>query len=143
MSDILIPILLCPFVLWAYFRVSLPNTSFEFDFDTAHATFSLLLDRFVGLARTIMAVGFGMALASKYTHASSDAVCLCLAGAVYGLLFNVYLVLRYESYLHCRYPRNGMPGQSNYTVSRYALTLALGFSAVFLTLVGVVTAVVK
>jgi len=143
MTDILIPILLCPFILWAYFRVSLPNTSFEFDFDTAHATFSLLLDRFVGLARTIMAVGFGMALASKYTHASSDVVYLCLAGAVYGLLFNVYLVLRYESYLHCRYPRNGIPGQSNYTVSRYSLTLALGFSAVFMTLVGVVTAVVR
>jgi len=143
MSDVLIPILLCPFVLWAYFRVSLPNTSFEFDFDTAHATFSLLLDRFVSLARVLMAVGFGMALASKYTHASSDVVYLCLAGAVYGLLFNIYLVLRYESYLHSKYPRNGMPGQSNYTVSRYALTLALGFSAVFLTLVGIVTAVVR
>ena len=143
MTDILIPILLCPFILWAYFRVSLPNTSFEFDFDTAHATFSLLLDRFVGLARTIMAVGFGMALASKYTHASSDAVCLCLAGAVYGLLFNVWIVTCYESYLHIRYPRNGMSGQSNYTVSRYALTLALGFSAVFLTVIGVISAVVQ
>jgi hypothetical protein len=90
-----------------------------------------------------MAVGFGMALASKYTHASSDVVLSCLAGAVYGLLFNVYLVLRYESYLHVRYPRNGMPGRSDYTVSRYALTLALGFSAVFLTLIGVISAAVR
>ena len=143
MSTILIPILLCPLVLWGFFRVSLANTTFEFDFDTAHATFSLMIDRFIGLARVLMAVGFGMALASKYTHASSDAVLSCLAGAVYGLLFNVYLVLRYESYLHCRYPRNGMPGQSNYTVSRYALTLALGFSAVFLTLIGVISAAVR
>jgi hypothetical protein len=143
MTTILIPILLCPLVLWAYFRVSLPNTTFEFDFDTAHATFSLMIDRFIGIARTIMAVGFGMALASKYTHASSDVVICCLAGAIYGFLFNVYLVCRYETYLHLRYPRNGMPGQSNYTVSRYATTLALGWSAMFLTLVGVIAAVVR
>jgi hypothetical protein len=36
-----------------------------------------------------------------------------------------------------------MPGQSNYTVSRYATTLALGWSAVILTLMGVIAAVVR
>jgi hypothetical protein len=143
MPTILIPVMLCPLVLWAFFRVSLSNTMFEFDFDAAHATFSLMLGHFVSIARLLMAVGFGMALASKYTHASSDVIWVCLAGAIYGLLFNVYLCLRYESYLAVRYPHNGMPGQSNYTVSRYATTLALGWSAVILTLMGVIAAVVR
>ena len=143
MPTILIPILLLPLVQWGLFRISLANTTFEFDFDTAHATFTLMIGHFVSIARLLMAVGFGMALASKYTHASSDVVICCLAGAVYGLLFNVRILVFYEGYLHVRYPRNGMPGQSNYTVSRYATILALGWSAVFLTLVGVIAAVVR
>lgn len=143
MPTILIPILLLPLVLWGFFRISLANTTFEFDFDTAHATFSLMIGHFVSIARLLMAVGFGMALASKYTHSSSDVIWVCLAGAVYGLLFNVRILVFYEGYLHVRYPRNGMPGQSNYTVSRYATILALGWSAVFLTLVGVIAAVVR
>ena len=53
MPTILIPILLCPLVLWAFFRVSLSNTTFEFDFDTAHATFSLIIGHFVSLARLL------------------------------------------------------------------------------------------
>lgn len=69
-----------------------------------------------------------------------------LASAMCALLFNILLLLFYESYLHSRYPgvvrkENGeydTRGPSNYTESKYLLILALGTSAILTLIIGAI-----
>lgn len=61
-----------------------------------------------------------------------------LMAAICSLLFNLLVVVFYESYLHARYAITSM--QSNYTVVKHSLILGLGSSAIFLFLVGILLA---
>ena len=135
MSDVLI--VAVPAIIWIFNRVSMENAPTDFDFDTAHATFYLLLGHYLGLARFMVVVDLVAALVGKHYQVGGDAIWFCLAGAAYGFLFSVWLVLVYERYLHVRYSRSGALGISNYTVTRRSCTNALGFSAIIFSVAGV------
>lgn len=130
-----------PVFIWAACRVLLPNTTFELDFDVTHATFMLLYDRLYNIAWLMFVGGIALALYGKHEFVPKVASESCLAGALFALAFVVYLLLSYQKYLHARYPRNGAPGISPYTVNRYALTNTLGFSALIFFVMGVVLTV--
>lgn len=132
-----------PAIIWGLYRVSLPNLPIEFDFDANHGTFFLLLDRYVGLARTMLAVDLLGAAAGKHMNMPLGVIVTLLAGGFYAFAFNVYIVSRYEVYLHHRYLRNGQPGVSVYSLSQYAMTRALGFSAAIFTVCGIAMAVLS
>ena len=53
-----------------------------------------------------------------------------MIAAVESVLFIGFTTLVYELYLQVRYPGPTMPGDSNYTLFRYAIVLSLGISAV-------------
>ena len=70
-----------------------------------------------------------------------------LASAICAILFNILLILFYESYLHVRYPGSGKTddglvyqktGPSNYTRGKYALILSLGASAILTLICGAI-----
>lgn len=130
-----------PLLVWAFYRLNLPNIQWELDFDQAHGTFSLLIDRYLFIARMMIAVDLLAALVGKWNQASRDVEVCCLVGAAYAFLFSVWITTMFESYLHARYPRNGSAGTSPYTTSKLALTKALGISAVVFSLIGVAMAV--
>jgi len=135
-------IVLTPFLMaFLIARVSFPNVRFEFDFDTSHGTFSFIYDRYAKIAWMIF--GFGMAgslLFSRFGDGMSTV--FLLSASIYALLYNLWLTLSYESYLHSRYPRDGSPGRSTYTLNRYCLTWALGVSAVVLFIFGSISAMI-
>lgn len=130
-----------PCVIWLTFRVFLPNVNFDLDFDVAHSTFILIYDRLYNVAWWMMVAGMVVALYGRHEHVPSIVSEMCLFGSVFALLFVVYLLLCYQTYLHARYPRNGSIGYSTYTTNRYALTNALGFSALIFFAMGVVLTV--
>jgi hypothetical protein len=121
-------------LLWVAIRMTLPNVKFEFDFDNNHGTFFLFLDKYLWLVRSMIAVDLILA----YLRSNLPASRLCLAGAVAGTLFSVWLLTQYELYVHSRYPRNNGPSSSNYTPNKRATTMALGYATVVFTVVGVV-----
>lgn len=57
-----------------------------------------------------------------------------LMSATCSLLFNLLIVVFYESYLHSKYNLTSI--QSNYTATKHSLILGLGSSALFLFVVG-------
>jgi hypothetical protein len=133
--------LVVPCFLWASFRVFLPNVTVDLDFDVSHATFILIYDRLYNIAWWMMIAGVVTALYGRHEHVPAIVSEMCLFGSVFALLFVVYLLLCYQTYLHARYPRNGTIGSSVYTVNQYAWTNALGFSALIFFVLGVICTV--
>lgn len=132
-----------PLVFWGAFRLTLPSVVFELDFDLAHATFFFLYDRYARTIWTIFWVGILGSIAYQHFVGHGDAPVFLMASGIYALLFNVWVLTTYERYLHQRYPRiQNVPGISNYTSSKYALTLALGATTVLLFVLGLLTALV-
>lgn len=130
-----------PVVFWAAFRLTLPSVVFDMDFDLAHATFFFLYDRYARTIWTIFWAGTLGSIAYQRFVGHGDAPVFLMAAGVYALLFNIWVLTTYERYLHQRYPRvQNAPGISNYTSSKYALTLALGASTVLLFVTGLLTA---
>lgn len=122
-----------PFVIWLFYRLILANQRWEFDWDTANSTFTLLLGHYLSTVKWMIVLDILLAIAAVRMEVSGAAARFGLAGAVYGTLFTVWLLQRYEAYLHEKYLRNGEAGVSPYTTSQYAITLALGLSTVLFT----------
>lgn len=132
-----------PFIFWSVFRFVLPTVVFELDFDLGHATFFYLWDRYARVVWTIFWAGVGGSLAYQRYIGRGDAPVFLMAAGIYALLFNLWVLTTYERYLHQRYPRiPNMPGTSNYTSSKYALTLALASSTILTFVLGLLTALV-
>jgi hypothetical protein len=127
-----------PVLIWAYYRLTTPSQPVEFDFDVQHSTFTLLLAHYQVIARWMASADILLALVGVFSKGDVRPIRCAVAGAVFSLVFSVYLLAKYETYVHHRYPRAGGPGVSNYSVSAYALTRALGLSAVVFTVMAVV-----
>lgn len=127
-------------LLWVAIRVTLPSVNVDLDFDNAHATFTFLLDKYLLIARGLIAVDIVLSLLPMSRTASPMPAHCLAAGAVCGILFCVWLTSQYEMYLQVRYPRfnGGQLGPSNYTASKRATTLALGWGMVLFTVIGLV-----
>jgi hypothetical protein len=130
-----------PAGIWLVLRVILPNKTFDFDWDAQHATFMLLIDKFLVIAGSIAVIGMMLALYDAHRSLPLVVTGSCLAAALYAFLFILHLVTSYQTYLHHRYQRSGMLGPSTYTTAKYALTNALGWSAVVFFIYGVVGSV--
>lgn len=126
-------------LLWVAIRVTLPSVNVDLDFDNAHATFTILLDKYLVIARGLVALDVVLSFLAAYRQSEMPAHC-CLAGAVCGILFCVWLTSQYEMYLQVRYPRfnGGQLGPSNYSAGKRAVTLALGWGMVLFSVVGLV-----
>lgn len=126
-----------PLLLWCVFRVTLPRGPYEFDHGPAavFGTFFPLMAHWTRLFLYIATVSLIAAVLAHCNGLKIPALLLLLA-FVDGLLFTAFMTINYENYLASRYPRNGQPGQSSYTIGKYALSLALGVSAVILLLAG-------
>ena len=126
-------------LLWVAIRVTLPSVAFEFDFDNTHGTFAILLPYYLSIARGLVAVNLLLALLPELRANSPIPMHCCVAGAVTGILFCVWILTTYEGYLQIRYPRfTGSLGPSNYSASKRAVTLALGWGMVLFTIIGLV-----
>ena len=138
MYDLIFPAMLV--LLWTGIRVTLPAVNVDLDFDNAHATFCILLDKYLAIAKGLVFVDILLALLPSSRAVSEMPAHCCLAGAVCGILFCVWLTSIYEIYLQVRYPRfNGNQlGPSNYSASKRAVTLALGWGMVLFSVIGLV-----
>lgn len=130
-----------PASIWLVLRLVLTNQARDMDFDTGHGTFAIFLGTYIKFVGAMVAVSLGMALLARWQHEPDGIVFACLAGALYAFLFALHLTVRYEYFLHIRYPRNGSIGPSPYSVNQYALTHALGWSAVIFVVIGSAMAV--
>lgn len=126
-------------LLWGAIRLTLPSVVFDFDFDNAHATFVILLDKYLWIARGMVMLDVLLALLPSARVVANIPAHCCVAGAVSGILFCVWITSQYEVYVQNRYPRGPGPlGPSVYTASKRAVTLALGWGMVLFTVVGLV-----
>ena len=85
-----------------------------------------------------------MATAGAFTFAEMRILSigtLFLVSAICSLLFNLWVMLCYESYIACKYTMTGSM-QSNYGAGKYGLTLALGTSSIVLFILGLILAFV-
>jgi hypothetical protein len=127
-----------PVAAWGILSLTLPSQPWEMDFDAGHhGTFFLLLDRFRSTARTVILGSASMVGVAVYREMSSLIVHVGLMAAACAFLFDLWLLLQYNRYLAVKYPAGGQGGASPYTTWRYALTIALGLSAVVYFLLGV------
>ncbi len=139
MIDLIFPGMLL--LLWAGVRITLPDVQYDLDFDQAHATFMLLLDKYLWVTRTMVVIDFLLALLPSSRLVSNMPVHCCIAGMVCGILFSVWILSQYEVYLHVRYPRGSGPlGPSTYSAGKRAVTMALGWGTVLFTIIGLVVA---
>lgn len=125
----LIVALASPVALWCIIRLSLPSARVEMDFDQTHGTFLLLYQNYARIAEGIFLAGLVV-----FIKDGSNRIGLAfLTSAVYSLLFRVWLLNAYESYMHTKYPKGTSPnytGPTNYGPGKYAATLALAASSI-------------
>lgn len=126
-----------PLLLWGIFRLTLPRGPYEFDHGPAQAmgTFFALMPHWTRLFLYIATVSIIGAAVTHGQGLGMPALLLLLA-FVDAVLFCGFMTLNYENYLAHKFPRDGSPGMSSYTIGKYALSLSLGFSAVILMLAG-------
>lgn len=130
-----------PLAVFFLARIGLPNVRFEMDFDVSHPTFFLVHDRLAKIMWTVFGFGFvGAFVLQEVVGGYGEAPLTLLAASLFALLFNVWIILVYESYLHACYPKGGMNGASNYTVTKYSITFSLGTSAIAFFVIGMVEA---
>lgn len=131
---------LFPAMLFLVLRMVMPNVRYEFDFDQSHATFVIIYDRLAKIGWMIFGFGLVGAFAFQRFIGVGEASVTLLAAALFALMSNAWSLVAYEGYLHERYPRSGAPGVSNYTVTKYAVTITLGTTMVVFFIVGVIQA---
>lgn len=132
--------LVIPIALFLFARFVMPNVRYEFDFSTNPASFTVLLVYFERMAARIFWFGTVGAFAFQHFIGGWGVPVILLGAAIYALLFNIWILTSYESYLQSRYRRDNTVGLSSYTVTRYAITLSLGTSSVILLILGVIMA---
>ena len=123
--------IMLPCVLWLLFRFSMPAGPYNMD-PCGKGTFfpHLILYSVFGYAQVILGVfgatwGFG--------HGANWPAAVLLFAALDAFLFAGLMAFFYESWMHAMATP---PGKSNYTLTRYAMVLSLGFSSVILLIVG-------
>ena len=126
-----------PFAVFALLTAAMPNTTYEMDWGNERGSFFAPYALYRRLAYVIYGSGFIVALLFSY-HQHAVTATLMTSAAIYALLFNAWTAIAYESYLHSKY---GRPGASNYTRFKYAITLALGYSASITFVAGMIAAV--
>lgn len=124
-----------PLALWVLFRLSLPPGPYNMD-PCGKGTFfpHLIAYSVFGYVQAAFSV-FGAAWGISRGLEWHPALVLLFA-AINALLFVGFLAFFFESYMESNYPYGGQVGKSNYTVGKYALVLALGFSSVILLIAG-------
>ena len=130
-TDLLIAL---PFFLWIVLRFSMPAGPYNMD-PCGKGTFfpHLILYSVLGYAQVILGV-FGATWA--FGHSANWPAAILLFAALYAFLFSGLLIFFYERFMAAAYPPIMTPGKSNYTLTRYAMVLSLGFSSVLLLIVG-------
>jgi hypothetical protein len=132
-----------PFLFWLIFYAELGGRVYEMDHgqkEGSNLAFVLYRPTFY----TIIAVGLIGAIWNAEAKQEWPAIAL-MGAAIYALLFNAWLAYSYEAYLHAKYPKNLPPnvmnysGPSNYSGWKYAITLSLACSAIFLFIAGLAT----
>jgi hypothetical protein len=119
-------------------RFTLPAGPYEMDngSGTAKGTFFPLLILYQAFFYVIAGLGLGGAFWNWHYDENMWPSMFLLAAAFYALVLNALLLFWYEGYLASRYPN----GTSNYTLNRYAVVMALGFSSLALFFAGVIWA---
>lgn len=120
-----------PFFIWVVLRFAMPAGPYNMD-PCGKGTFfpHLILYSVFGYAQVVLGI-FGATWGLG--HGADWPAVVLLFAALYAFLFAGLLAFSYEGYMH------GMatpPGKSNYTLTRYAMVLSLGFSSVILLVVG-------
>lgn len=130
-TDLLIAL---PFFIWVILRFVMPAGPYNMD-PCGKGTFfpHLILYSVFGYAQVILGIfgatwGFG--------HGANWPAAVLLFAALYSFLFVGFLVYFFEAYMHSNYPPTPQVGKSDYTLTRYAMVLSLGFSSVILLVVG-------
>jgi len=131
-----------PAIIWLILRLTMPPGPYEMDQGGRQGTFFPILILY-SVAAYAIAIFSAVLAYVGWTHRAGVGVVLLLTAAVDAIIFCFWLVWCFEMYMQQRYPVGNQAlaakiGVSTYTLGRYALTLALGFSALALFLAGVV-----
>lgn len=134
-----------PLAIWAISILQMPPHA-VYEMDWGHhergGSFFSIYVLYRSIARLIYWTSLVLSILVAVIARQEPAGVLMLA-AVYAFLFDVWIVKCYESYSHTRYPKNHIISvPSNYTRNRYAITMALGYSAVILFVIGLLAAVI-
>jgi len=135
MIFVLFPVLL-PFMIWAFFRSILSGRIYEFDPGGHKFMFVSLMVPYRATFWVVFVLSLVGTFVSILDRISNRLGFIFLSASVCALLFNLLVVVFYESYLHAKYGMTSL--QSNYGANRYSIILALGTSALFLFLNGLV-----
>lgn len=136
-------------VIWIVVRVMLAlqtssATRYEMDFGLGKGSFFSVFTVYRRLAYFTIIAGLLIAGGISYVRALSPSTVFFEGSVVYAYLFIAYTTYCYESYMHAKYPlsgdRDGVTGFSNYTANAYATVIALGWSSVFLFVLGIISA---
>ena len=132
-------VLLLPIFICSLLTVTMPAGPYEMDHGHGNhpGTFYPLMQLYHQFFYILAGLStFGAMEAWK--HNANTAAVVFIIAAMYGLLFNGFLLLSYEKYMHQRYPMvAGMQGSSNYGLLRYAAVLSLSMSTVLAFIVGI------
>jgi hypothetical protein len=123
-----------PLILWIIFRLGLPAGPYRMD-PCGKGTFfpHLICYSVFGYFQVLLGI-FGATWAYDYSPTLWPAAMFLLA-AINALLFCGFLAFFYEAFM---VSMATPPGNSNYTVGKYSLVLALGFSSIVLLIGGAV-----
>lgn len=119
-----------PLVLWLIFRLTLPAGPYNMDPCGKGTFFPHLIFYSVFAYAQVLAGIYGATWSYSFV-ANFWPSAMFLFAAIYAFLFAGVLAFFYEGYMASNYPP-GRVGASNYTVTKYSLVLALGFSSITL-----------
>lgn len=130
-TDLLIAL---PFFIWVILRFAMPAGPYNMD-PCGKGTFfpHLILYSVFGYAQVVLGIfgatwGFG--------HGANWPAAVLLFAALYAFLFAGLLTYLYERFMTGYATGGPLLAKSNYTLTRYAMVLSLGFSSVILLIVG-------
>jgi hypothetical protein len=143
-----------PFLLWLILWLGMPTGPYNMD-PCGKGTFFPHLILYSVFAYVQVTLGF-VGAAWAWNHGAKGPAGLLLFAAAYALLFAGLLTYFYEAFMTVSYPdvsagvvhavmggRATLPGKSNYTVGKYSVIFALGFSSVLLLLAGAMQTAVQ
>lgn len=117
-----------PLILWLIFRLALPPGPYNMDPCGKGTFFPHLIFYSVFAYAQVLAGIYGATWSYSFV-ANFWPSAMFLFAAIYAFLFAGVLAFFYEGYMH---GISTPPGKSNYTVTKYSLVLALGFSSITL-----------
>lgn len=141
-----------PMSVWLFIVLRLTDRRFEFDYGFGDGTGFSFTRIYRQIHWVIFTPSFILSLGAAGLKWEIPAISLG-AAAFWAFLFNLWLTFNQEAYMHARYPlafhltlndRNALNQQnpSPYTRTRYAVSYAMAFSALFAFVLGISTLII-